>query len=161
MVSSNKIFEIKNWLNKEKIKSKVIFRGQEEDQNEARDFLTKAFFIAVFLITIILIAIFNSYYYCLIILTAIIFSTIGVMIGLLISEQPFGIIMSGIGVIALAGIVVNNNIVLLDTYKQLRKNGEDIKIEYNKNRGTKIKACSFNNSNDIFWISSNGFRFKY
>jgi multidrug efflux pump len=49
------------------------------------------------------------------------------MIGLLISEQPFGIIMSGIGVIALAGIVVNNNIVLLDTYKQLRKTGEDIK----------------------------------
>ena len=127
VVSSNKILEIKKWLNEAGIESTVIFRGQEEDQNEAKEFLTKAFFIAIFLITIILIAIFNSYYYCLIILTAIIFSTIGVIIGLLVSEQPFGIIMSGIGIIALAGIVVNNNIVLLDTYKQLRKTGEDVK----------------------------------
>ena len=52
------------------------------------------------------------------------------MIGLLISGKPFGIIMSGIGVIALAGIVVNNNIVLLDTYKELRKRGEDIKAQF-------------------------------
>ena len=52
-----------------------------------------------------------------IILTAIIFSTIGVMIGLILTNKPFGIVMSGIGVIALAGIVVNNNIVLLDTTK--------------------------------------------
>ena len=88
---------------------------------------TKAFFIAIFLITIILIAIFNSYYYCLIILTAIIFSLLG-NDWASISEQPFGIIMSGIGVIALAGIVVNNNIVLLDTYKQLRKTGRMSKI---------------------------------
>lgn len=126
-VSSNKILQIKSWLQTNNLSSQVIFRGQEEDQNEAKEFLTKAFFIAVFLITIILIAVFNSYYYCLIILSAIIFSTIGVMIGLIISNQPFGIIMSGIGVIALAGIVVNNNIVLLDTYKQLRKSGENIK----------------------------------
>jgi len=79
------------------------------------------------LITIILIATFNSFYYCIIILSAIIFSTIGVMLGLLISDKPFGIIMSGIGVIALAGIVVNNNIVLLDTYNDLRAKGEEIK----------------------------------
>ena len=74
-----------------------------------------------------MIATFNSFYFCFIILSAIIFSTIGVMIGLLISGKPFGIIMSGIGVIALAGIVVNNNIVLLDTYKDLREKGEKIK----------------------------------
>ena len=109
------------------LKSNVFFTGQEEDQNEAKEFLIKAFFIAVFLITIILIATFNSFYFCLIILSAIIFSTIGVMIGLIISGKPFGIIMSGIGVIALAGIVVNNNIVLLDTYKTLRMGGEKIK----------------------------------
>ena len=110
------------------MKSRIVFTGQEEDQNEAKEFLIKAFFIAVFLITIILIATFNSFYFCLIILSAIIFSTIGVMIGLLISSKPFGIIMSGIGVIALAGIVVNNNIVLLlDTYKNLRMKGEKIK----------------------------------
>ena len=52
------------------------------------------------------------------------------MIGLLISGKPFGIIMSGIGVIALAGIVVNNNIVLLDTYKELRKKVKILKVQY-------------------------------
>ncbi len=127
-VANNKVLEITEWLKLSKqLKSNVFFTGQEEDQNEAKEFLIKAFFIAVFLITIILIATFNSFYFCLIILSAIIFSTIGVMIGLIISGKPFGIIMSGIGVIALAGIVVNNNIVLLDTYKTLRMEGEKIK----------------------------------
>ena len=127
-VANNKVLEITKWLKLSKLlKSNVFFTGQEEDQNEAKEFLIKAFFIAVFLITIILIATFNSFYFCLIILSAIIFSTIGVMIGLIISGKPFGIIMSGIGVIALAGIVVNNNIVLLDTYKNLRMGGEKIK----------------------------------
>ncbi len=127
-VANNKVLEIKEWLKlSQLLKSNVFFTGQEEDQNEAKEFLIKAFFIAVFLITIILIATFNSFYFCLIILSAIIFSTIGVMIGLIISGKPFGIIMSGIGVIALAGIVVNNNIVLLNTYKTLRMGGEKIK----------------------------------
>ena len=127
-VANNKVLEITKWLKLSKLlKSNVFFTGQEEDQYEAKEFLIKAFFIAVFLITIILIATFNSFYFCLIILSAIIFSTIGVMIGLIISGKPFGIIMSGIGVIALAGIVVNNNIVLLNTYKTLRMGGEKIK----------------------------------
>ncbi len=128
-ISNNKVKEIKSWLfnNKDSFKSKIIFIGQEQDQREAKEFLIKAFFISVFLITIILIATFNSFYYCLIILTAIIFSTIGVMIGLILTNKPFGIVMSGIGVIALAGIVVNNNIVLLDTYKSLRKKGESVR----------------------------------
>ena len=129
MVSNNKDKYIQLWLrnNKDNFKSKIIFSGQEEDQREAKEFLIKAFFISIFLITIILIATFNSFYYCLIILSAIIFSTIGVMIGLLISNKPFGIIMSGIGVIALAGIVVNNNIVLLNTYQSLRNKGGELR----------------------------------
>ena len=94
-VANNKVLEIKEWLVKKspQLKSNIIFTGQEEDQNEAKEFLIKAFFIAVFLITIILIATFNSFYFCIIILSAIIFSTIGVMIGLIISGKPFGIIM--------------------------------------------------------------------
>ena len=99
----------------------------EEDQEEAKEFLFKAFFISIFLITIILITTFEKFYYCFIILTSVIMSTIGVMIGLLLTMQPFGVIMSGIGVIALAGIVVNNNIVLLDTYKTIRSQTSDIK----------------------------------
>ena len=69
---------------------------------------------------IILVTQFNSFYSAFLILTAVIMSTIGVFIGLLITGQPFGIVMNGIGVIALAGIVVNNNIVLIDTYDRLK-----------------------------------------
>jgi multidrug efflux pump len=71
---------------------------------------------------IILVTQFNSFYSALLILSAVIMSTIGVMIGLLVTGQPFGIIMSGVGVIALAGIIVNNNIVLIDTFDYLRRN---------------------------------------
>ncbi len=128
IISNNKVNEIKDWLKQSNtFNSQIIFSGQEEDQTEAKEFLIKAFFVSLFLITIILIATFNSFYYCFIILSAVIFSTIGVMIGLLISDKPFGIIMSGIGIIALAGIVVNNNIVLLNTYKNLRERGEKVK----------------------------------
>ena len=127
IIANNKVNEISSWLenNNKTLTSKVKFRGQEEDQEEAKSFLIKAFFVSIFLILIILITTFESFYYTFVILTSVIMSTIGVMIGLLITNQPFGIIMSGIGVIALAGIVVNNNIVLLDTYKSLRKETSD------------------------------------
>ena len=69
---------------------------------------------------IILVTQFNSFYSAFLILSAVVMSTVGVMIGLLVISQPFGIVMSGIGVIALAGIVVNNNIVLIDTFDRLR-----------------------------------------
>ena len=126
---NKKVSELTNWLKKnaEYISSSVKFRGQEEDQEEAKKFLLKAFFIAIFLILLILISTFESFFFCFIILTSVIMSTIGVMIGLILTNQAFGIVMSGIGVIALAGIVVNNNIVLLDTYKNLRKINNNIK----------------------------------
>jgi multidrug efflux pump len=83
--------------------------------------LGKAFTVALFIMAIILVTQFNSFYSALLILTAVVMSTIGVFIGLLVTGQPFGIVMGGIGVIALAGIVVNNNIVLIDTYDRLEK----------------------------------------
>ena len=127
LVANSKVKEIKNWLeNNEDINSNIMFRGQEEDQEEAKQFLIKAFFVSIFLILIILVATFENYYYCFIILTSVIMSTIGVMIGLVVTQQPFGVIMSGIGVIALAGIVVNNNIVLLDTFKTIKKTSLNI-----------------------------------
>ncbi len=98
----------------------VRFKGQDEDQREAGNFLLNAFIIAIFMMTAILVTQFNSFYQTALVLSAIIFSTAGVMIGLLATGQPFGIVMCGIGVIALAGIVVNNNIVLIDTYNDLR-----------------------------------------
>jgi multidrug efflux pump len=72
---------------------------------------------------LILVAQFNNFYQTLLILSAVILSTIGVLLGLLITQQPFGIVRCGIGIIALAGIVVNNNIVLIDTFNILRAEG--------------------------------------
>lgn len=101
----------------------VRARGQDEEQRKAAAFLGKAFLGAVALIFLILLAQFNSFYNTLLILSAVVMATVGVLIGLLIAGQPFGIVMSGIGVVALAGIVVANNIVLIDTYMQLRSEG--------------------------------------
>jgi multidrug efflux pump len=99
------------------------FRGNTEDQQKSMIFLIKAFAVAFFIMAIILVTQFNNFFQCLLILSAVIFSTMGVFIGLMVKGQPFGIVMSGVGVIALAGIVVNNNIVLIDTFNGLRKQG--------------------------------------
>ena len=100
-------------------------KGDEEDEEESEDFLLQAFGVALFIMAIILVTQFNSFYSAFLILSAVIMSTIGVLLGLLIMDLPFGIVMSGIGVIALAGIVVNNNIVLIDTYDRLKARGID------------------------------------
>ncbi len=101
----------------------VRFRGQAEEQAEAEGFLLLAFLLAVSLMVLILVTQFNSIHQALLVLSAIVFSTAGVLLGLLLRQEPFSIVMSGIGVIALAGIVVNNNIVLIDTYNVLRRQG--------------------------------------
>jgi multidrug efflux pump len=101
----------------------VSFRGDKEDQDEASAFLSRAMLVAVFIIALILVTQFNSLFQAFLILTAVLFSTGGVLLGHLLMNMPFGIVMSGIGVIALAGIVVNNNIVLIDTYNYLRGHG--------------------------------------
>jgi multidrug efflux pump len=96
----------------------VRFKGESEDQQAAASFLSKAFMAAVLLMLAVLVTQFNNFYQAFIILSAIVFATAGVLLGLLATGRPFGIVMSGVGVIALAGIVVNNNIVLIDTYNQ-------------------------------------------
>ncbi|MYL23746.1 AcrB/AcrD/AcrF family protein [Halomonas alkaliantarctica] len=97
--------------------------GEQEDQQEATQFLVSAFAVAIGLMALILVTQFNSFYQAALVLSAIIFSTAGVLIGLLVTGQAFGVVMVGMGIIALAGIVVNNNIVLIDTYNELRKQG--------------------------------------
>ena len=104
---------------------KVLFRGGNEDQQEASAFLGKAMMIAIAVMAIILVTQFNSLFQAALILTAVVFSTGGVLLGHLIMGKPFGIVMSGVGVITLAGIVVNNNIVFIDTYNVLRQRGAD------------------------------------
>ncbi|MEQ8700092.1 MAG: efflux RND transporter permease subunit, partial [Bauldia litoralis] len=101
----------------------VAFKGETKDQKEAMTFLMSAFGIALFLMILVLVTQFNSLYQAGLVLSAILFSTAGVLVGLMITGQTFGIVMVGLGVIALAGIVVNNNIVLIDTFNDLRKSG--------------------------------------
>ncbi len=99
------------------------FRGTIEDQEADQKFLGNAMLMALALMAIILVTQFNSIYQAGLILTAVIFSTGGVLLGHLVMDMPFGVIMSSVGVITLAGIVVNNNIVFIDTYNVLRKRG--------------------------------------
>ena len=83
-------------------------------------FVTQAMIIALLIMAALLVTQFNSFYQSFIILTAVLMSTAGVYFGLLIFGQPFSAILHGVGVVSLAGIVVNNNIVLIDTYDRIR-----------------------------------------
>jgi multidrug efflux pump len=97
--------------------------GDSEEQAESEAFLFGAFGAALFLIFAILLIQFNRFVYVAIVLTAVVFATVGVLIGLLIMGQVFGVVMTGVGIVALAGVIVNNNIVLIDTYARLRREG--------------------------------------
>ncbi len=103
----------------------AVFRGGTEDQEKDQAFLLRAMLMAMAIMAIILVTQFNSIYQAGLILTAVIFSTGGVLLGHLIMDKPFGVIMSSVGVITLAGIVVNNNIVLIDTFNVLRRRGAE------------------------------------
>lgn len=128
VTTDQKIKEIQQLIEKNEILPEGVdirFRGDNEEQVKAMSFLLKAFLVAVFMIAIILVTQFNSFFQSLLILSAVVFSTAGVLLAHLITGHPFGIVMSGIGVISLAGIVVNNNIVLIDTYNHLIETGMD------------------------------------
>ena len=101
------------------------FGGEQEDQARASAFLMRAFGVAFFIMLIILVTQFNSFRQALLVLSAIFFSTAGVFLALLIRGEAFGIVMSGMGIIALAGIVVNNNIILIDTFNGIRAGGAE------------------------------------
>jgi len=98
-------------------------KGEDEEREKASAFLGKAFGTAIFLIFAILLAQFNKLTSVGIVLSAVVLSTIGVLLGLLLMGQAFGVVMTGIGIIANAGVIVNNNIVLIDTYDRLRHEG--------------------------------------
>ena len=101
----------------------IRYAGETEDQKEAGEFLAKALLAALFIITLILVTQFNSIAQPMIILFSVVLSLIGVLLSLIIAQEPFGIIMSGIGIISLAGVVVNNAIVLIDYANKLRERG--------------------------------------
>jgi multidrug efflux pump len=101
------------------------FKGDAEQMADTGAFLGGAFLLAIFMMAIILVTQFNSLFKAGLVLSAIVLSFAGVFMGLMIRGEPFGLVMSGVGMIALAGIVVNNNIVLIDTYSRLRRQGID------------------------------------
>ncbi len=103
----------------------IRYRGQDEEQQAAANFLGKALIITLFIIAMILVTQFDSVVLVLIIMSSVILSTIGALWGLLVAQLPFGVIMTGIGVISLAGVVVTNAIVLLDYINKLRSWGRD------------------------------------
>ena len=104
---------------------RVKFAGENEDIAETQAFLGSAFGISMVLMIIVLMIQFNSVWQTFVTMSAVILSSGGVLLGLALMERPFGVVMSGLGIIALAGIVVNNNIVLIDTFNEYRKRGYD------------------------------------
>ena len=128
--TDQKVDEIEKWLADQKWSEdlKFKFRGADEEQKEAGDFLSKAAVAALALMFIILITQFNSFYQTFLTLFTVILSVFGVMLGILITGQTFSIIMTGTGIVALAGIVVNNAIVFIDTYNtNLRESRDPIR----------------------------------
>ena len=125
VLTDTMVKNLEDWIDEVEIPDGIVvrFRGENEDQMKSMIFLLKAFFVAIFIMAIILVTQFNSFFQAFLVLTAVIFSTLGVFLGLLITGQPFGVVMNGIGVISLAGIVVNNNIVLIDTFGYHRQSG--------------------------------------
>ena len=131
IVASNKLTEIDAWLEENPPQRGVtaVFRGANEEQANSAAFLGKAFSLAMALMAILLVTQFNSYYQALIILSSVLLSTAGVLLGLLTTGQTFSVILTGIGIVALSGIIVNNNIVLIDTFNYLKAKHGDWTLE--------------------------------
>jgi multidrug efflux pump len=118
-----KVTELRQWLQANPLDPRVssLFKGEDKEQAESEVFLMRAFLAGMVIMAIILVTQFNSFYSAFLILTSVIMSTIGVMLGLIVTGEPFSVVFTGLGIIALAGIVVQNNIVLIDTYDQYRR----------------------------------------
>ena len=125
----DKVDAIQAWFDASDIDSRVNikFKGEDESQKETQQFLVAAFVLALAGMILIFLFQFNSIYKMLIIMSAVFLSTVGVLLGLLATGQPFGIVMCGVGIISLSGIVVNNNIIFIDTYIGIRKAGVSVK----------------------------------
>lgn len=128
LTPDDKVAELQTWLDSQEWPSNVYltFRGADEEQKESGVFLMKAAAGALFLMFIILVTQYNSFYQTFLTLSTVILAIVGVLIGLMLTGQKFSIIMTGTGVVALAGIVVNNAIVLIDTYNRLRSEGIEV-----------------------------------
>jgi multidrug efflux pump len=130
-VTANKVAELEQWLETNPMMPGVDyqFRGSNEEQEQSFAFLLQAFSISLMLMAILLVTQFNSFYQTLLILSSVLLSTTGVLLGLLLTGQTFSVILTGVGIVALAGIIVNNNIILIDTFNYLRETRKDWSLE--------------------------------
>ncbi len=127
VLAQQKVDQLKSWVAKQKWPAAVAFTfaGANKQTQETNQFMMQAGLGALFLMFLILLTQFNSFYQVFITLSTVIMSTAGVLLGMLITGQPFSAIMTGIGIVSLAGVVVNNSIVLIDTFNRLRKDNVD------------------------------------
>ena len=118
---TDKVNEMSEWLAKQEFDAGIEtkFRGMQEETEQVTEFLAIAAITALALMLILLVTQFNSFYQSTLVLSAVFISVVGVLIGLLITGKPFSTTMTGIAIVALSGIVVNNNIVLIDTFNRL------------------------------------------
>ena len=123
VLADNVVTELQNWIDTQTFDPglNIEFRGANEEQAESMAFVQVAFLLSLLLMFVLLVTQFNSIYQSVLILVAVVMSTAGVLLGLIILQAPFSAILTGVGVVALAGIVVNNNIVLIDTYNHIRR----------------------------------------
>jgi len=130
VLADDKVKEIQAYLQENPIDPDVtvVYRGSNEEQQDSQAFLGVAFGLALFLMFVLLVTQFNSFYQGFLILSAVIMSTAGVFLGLLLTQSTFSTILTGTGIVALAGIVVNNNIVLIDTYNFIRNDEPDLSL---------------------------------
>lgn len=130
VLADDKVKEIQAWLETQTFDPRVDiqFRGANEEQADSLAFVQVAFLLSLLLMFILLVTQFNSFYQSVLILLAVIMSTAGVLLGLLLTGNPFSAILTGVGVVALAGIVVNNNIVLIDTFNFVRAEQPELPV---------------------------------
>lgn len=130
VLADTMVHQIEGWLQKQDFNPalKVRFRGANEEQADSMAFVGVAFMLALALMFILLVTQFNSFYQSSLILLAVIMSTAGVLLGLLVLGKPFSTLLTGVGILALAGIVVNNNIILIDTFNHVRLTNPELDI---------------------------------
>ncbi|ABS61793.1 acriflavin resistance protein [Parvibaculum lavamentivorans DS-1] len=149
-----KVREISAWIADQNIDPavRVQFRGANEEQAESASFLGGALIGALFLMFIILLTQFNSFYHSILTLSTVILSTVGVLIGMVVTGQPFSVIMTGTGIVALAGIVVNNSIVLIDTYQRLREDTADAVEAVLRTAGQRLRPIMLTTITTMFGL---------
>jgi multidrug efflux pump len=149
-----KVAELSKWVDEQNFDSdiKIKFRGANEEQAESAAFLGGALLGALFLMFIILLTQFNSFYHSVLTLSTVVLSTTGVLIGMMVTGQTFSIIMTGTGIVALAGIVVNNSIVLIDTYQRLREGAMDAVEAVLRTAGQRLRPIMLTTITTMFGL---------